>query len=78
MISIMISDSVRNTVKPVTNVASLGLPTDWLRARGSHDVQSSLPDAHKQDEYPNATDPCWSLIKIISKIHLTEESIPVG
>jgi hypothetical protein len=78
MISIMISGSVRDTVKPVTNMAVSGLPTDWLRVCGSHDVQSSTSDAHQQDEYPTATDSRCSTIKIASKHHLTEESIPVG
>jgi hypothetical protein len=78
MISFMISGSVRDTVKPVTNVAVSGLRTDWLRVRGSHDVQSSSLDAHQQDEYPTATDSRCSDGKIISKYLLTGESIPVG
>jgi hypothetical protein len=78
MISFMISGSVRDTVKPVTNVAASGLRTDWLRVCGSHDVQSSANDAHQQDEYPTATDSRCSTGKIISKNQLTEESIPVG
>jgi hypothetical protein len=78
MISFMISGSVRDTVKPVTNVAVPGLRTDWLRVCGSHDVQSSSLDAHQQDEYPTATESRCSAMNINSKHHLTEESIPVG
>ena len=37
----MISGSVRDAVKPITNVAARGLLSVWLRVRGSHDVQSS-------------------------------------
>ncbi len=71
-ILLMNSGSVRGAVKPITNVAIAGLPSDWLRAGGSHDVQSSFTKAaHQQDEYPTATEPL-----VISR--LTEESIPVG
>jgi hypothetical protein len=66
------SGSVRGAVKPITSMALSGLPSDWLRAGGSHDVQSSLTtDAQQQDEYPTATDPLLTY-------RLTEESIPVG
>lgn len=68
----MNSASVRGAVKPITNVALTGLPSDWLRAGGSHDVQSSgSSDAHQQDEYPTATEPLLTS-------RLTEESIPDG
>lgn len=33
-------------------------------------------DAHQQDEYPDATDSAWSLVKVPSLTPLTEESIP--
>jgi hypothetical protein len=68
----MISGSVRDAGKPITNVAQAGLPSVWLRVRGSHDVQSSLStEAHQQDGYPDATEPLLTY-------PLTEESIPVG
>ena len=73
----MISGSVRGAVKPITIVALHGHPIGWLRARGSHDVQSSSSvDAHQQDEYPDATDFRCSLVKVTSLTPLTEESIP--
>jgi hypothetical protein len=68
----MISGSVPGAVKPITNVATAGLPSDWLRAGDSHDVQSSsTKETHQQDEYPTATEPLFTC-------RLTEESIPVG
>ena len=73
----MISGSVRGAVKPTTIVANTGLPSGWLRARGSHDVQSSsAKDAQPQDGYPDATDSRCSLLKILASPYLTEESIP--
>jgi hypothetical protein len=75
--TIMISGSVRDAGKPITIVACEGLPTVWLRVRGSHDVQSfQLAAAHIQDGYPVATDSRCSSIKTFSKGYLTEESIP--
>jgi hypothetical protein len=77
--TIMISGSVRDAVKPITIVALKGFRTVWLRVRGSHDVQSfHFAAAHPQDGYPVATDSRWSSIKIFSNDYLTEESIPVG
>ncbi len=73
----MFSGSVRGAVKPITIVAIKGLRTVWLRACGSHDVQSSLNmAAHQQDEYPIATDSRCASINIFSSRYLTEESIP--
>jgi hypothetical protein len=73
----MFSGSVRGAVKPITIVAIKGLRTVWLRAGGSHDVQSSLNTAaHQQDEYPIATDSRCASINIFSSRYLTEESIP--
>jgi hypothetical protein len=77
--TIMISGSVRDAVKPITIVALKGFRTVWLRVRGSHDVQSfHFAAAHPQDGYPVATDSRWSSIKIFSNDYLTEESIPDG
>jgi hypothetical protein len=74
--TIMISGSVRDAVKPITIVAFKGPRTVWLRVRGSHDVQSSrIEAAHQQDGYPIATDSRWS-INISFNALLTEESIP--
>jgi len=74
--TIMISGSVRDAVKPITIVAFKGPRTVWLRVCGSHDVQSSHhPAAHKQDGYPVATDLRCSLPKSLNR-YLTEESIP--
>src|SRR6267154_1566111 len=77
-LSIMISGSVRDAVKPITIVALKCPPTVWLRVRGSHDVQSALSTtaAHQQDGYPVANDSRWSSINIFSHCYLTEESIP--
>jgi hypothetical protein len=44
----MIGGSVRDAEKPITIVARRGLPNVWLRVRGSHDVQSSLFTAARQ------------------------------
>jgi hypothetical protein len=66
----MISGSVRDAEKPITIVARRGLPNVWLRVRGSHDVQSSLfTAARQQDGYPDATEPLLTY-------RLTEKSIP--
>jgi len=73
--TIMISGSVRDAVKPITIVAFKGPRTVWLRVRGSHDVQSCTA-AHQQDGYPIATDSRCSSINIFSTRYLTEESIP--
>jgi hypothetical protein len=67
----------RGAVKSITIVAIKGLRTVWLRAGGSHDVQSSPNTAaHQQDGYPIATDSRCSLISFFSTRFLTEESIP--
>src|SRR5207248_3201849 len=61
----MISGSVRDAEKPIIIVAPGGLPSVWLRVRGSHDVQSSLfTAAHQQDGYPDATESRCSLSTI--------------
>src|SRR5207249_10409414 len=61
----MISGSVRDAEKPIIIVAPGGLPSVWLRVRGSHDVQSSLfTAAHQQDGYPGATESRCSLSTI--------------
>jgi len=73
----MISGSVRDAEKPITILARGGLPSVWLRVRGSHDVQSSLlAAAHQQDGYPDATESRCSLSTIPKSAYLTEESIP--
>jgi hypothetical protein len=74
----MISGSVRDAGKPITIVALTGLPTVWLRVRGSHDVQSRplSTAAHQQDGYPVATDSRWPSLNFLSNHYLTEESIP--
>jgi hypothetical protein len=73
----MFSGSVRGAVKPITIVAIKGLRTVWLRAGGSHDVQSPPNTAaHQQDGYPIATDSRCSLINYFPIRFLTEESIP--
>jgi hypothetical protein len=75
--TIMISGSVRDAVKPITIVALRGPRTVWLRVRGSHDVQSfHFKAAHQQDGYPVATDSRCSSINIFFNALLTEESIP--
>jgi hypothetical protein len=77
--TIMISGSVRDAVKPITIVALQGPPTVWLRVRGSHDVQSfHFAAAHPQDGYPVATDSRWSSINFFFSAYLTGESIPNG
>jgi hypothetical protein len=77
--TIMISGSVRDAVKPITIVAFKGPRTVWLRVCGSHDVQSThLAAAHPQDGYPVATDSRWSSIYYFFSAYLTEESIPDG
>src|SRR5437763_17132406 len=61
----MISGSVGDAQKPIIIVAPGGLPSVWLRVRGSHDVQSSLfTAAHQQDGYPDATESRCSLSTI--------------
>ena len=73
----MNSGSVRGAAKPINTLAHRGLVSGWLRAGGSHDVQSFLTTvAHQQDEYPDATDPRCPLFKIGLAAYLTEESIP--
>jgi hypothetical protein len=77
--TIMISGSVRDAVKPITIVTLAGLRTVWLRVRGSHDVQSfHFAAAHPKDGYPVATDSRCRSINFLFSAYLTEESIPVG
>ena len=50
---------------------------DWLRVRGSHDVQGAVEDAAcQQDGYPTAADFANRAQDLMPRL-LTKESIPV-
>jgi hypothetical protein len=76
--TIMISGSVRDAGKPITIVALTGLPTVWLRVRGSHDVQSPRPlhCGSSTGRIPGCNRFSLALTKFFSNHYLTEESIP--
>src|ERR1700716_530684 len=60
--SIMTSGSVRDAEKPITAVARGGLPSVWLRVRGSDDAtraqdsQARLRRAHRHPSRPAPTE----------------------
>lgn len=63
-------------VKPVTMVATAGLSNDWLRARGSHDVQSPHLGGSSTGRIPDCNRLSLVPAQITSNRQLTEESIP--